>query len=415
MADLPELGVGVIFVPGLEALLEAGDGLIDVVEVEPQSFWFAGATAADVDHRVRRLVERATLDRRPALVHGVGSPVGGTVAPTGRDMANLAVAADRLDPPWVSEHLSFNRFVRDGRTASAGLMLPPVQTPTSARRAAAHITRFREAVARPFAFETGVNYLPARPSDMTDGAWWRLVAETADCGIVDPELMAIAADVVPKLPALRAVVFEIVPEYLVSAGIGPADVRRHLGHLHQLWDRRRTGPARAGTGPAPTVTAPGDVAVETAAEQALARSVTDPDAPPPTSPGEAVMRRLVAAIRRGLTVTVLPLSLRLIRLTAGGQAVEEVFAHCWRRRPPELYADAEAVHVAEAARAVCRGRVPHLDEVLAFELALVDLARDGDARPLRFTCAPEPLLAALGRGERPTFEPSGDYELVLTG
>ena len=92
MADLPERGVGVTFAPGLEPLLEAGDDLIDVVEVEPQTFWFEGASAGALGASATRIVD--ALGSRPALVHGVGAPVGGTVAPT----APIA----RTSPPSAS-------------------------------------------------------------------------------------------------------------------------------------------------------------------------------------------------------------------------------------------------------------------------------------------------------------------------
>jgi hypothetical protein len=40
---LPVLGVGVTYFPGLDELFEAGEELIDVVEIEPQMFWLRSA------------------------------------------------------------------------------------------------------------------------------------------------------------------------------------------------------------------------------------------------------------------------------------------------------------------------------------------------------------------------------------
>ena len=121
MTVLPERGVGVIFAPGLEPVLEAGGGLIDVVEVEPQAFWFAGAQAGDLAAPAQRMIDAAGLRDRPALVHGVGAPIGGTVPASDDDVANLAAIADLLDSAWVSEHLSFNHVRLDGRIATTGL------------------------------------------------------------------------------------------------------------------------------------------------------------------------------------------------------------------------------------------------------------------------------------------------------
>lgn len=476
MTTLPERGVGVIYVPGLEPLLEAGGDLIDVVEVEPQAFWFAGAGLGDLAVPSRRIIDAAGLDRRTALVHGVGAPIGGTVVPSDDDLANLAAVAEELGSAWVSEHLSLNHVHLDDGIAATGLMLPPAQTPESARLAAATITRCRRRLGRPFAFETGVNYLATRPDEMTDGTWWREVADTADCGIVldlhnvwcnarngrqpldellaelpldrvwevhlaggervdgiwldahsglvDDELLAIAREVVPQLPSLRAVIFEIVPEYLLAREIPPAAIQRMLGDLHELWDSRRTSPAVAGGGEPPVVGPPDDLGALAAAESDLARAVFAcgiPDRRPAVSvdsadgsePGIRVMGRLVEAIRRGLTVTVLPLSLRLVRLTCGPEAVESALAECWRRVPPELYADAEAQHVADVLREQLGSSVAHLHSVLDYELALVEMARTGTAPPVAFSCEPIAMLRALGRGELPTDLVIGSFELDI--
>ena len=36
---LPDLGVGVVYFPGLEALFDESASLVDVVEIEPQTLW----------------------------------------------------------------------------------------------------------------------------------------------------------------------------------------------------------------------------------------------------------------------------------------------------------------------------------------------------------------------------------------
>ncbi|QGG95429.1 DUF692 domain-containing protein [Actinomarinicola tropica] len=463
MTVLPERGVGVIHAPGLEPLLEAGGDLIDVVEIEPQTFWFGGATVGDLAAPARRMIEAAGLDERPALVHGVGAPIGGTIPPTDADVANLAAVTDLLDSAWVSEHLSFNHVHLDGSVAATGLMLPPVQTDESALLAATSIASVRGGLGRPFAFETGVNYLAPRPDEVPDGVWWRTIAEAADCGIlldlhnvwcnarngrqaldelfddlpldrvweihlaggeqvdgiwldahsglVDPELLAIAADVVAHLPSLRAITFEIVPEYLLARDVAAGDIRSMLEQLHLLWDARRTAPQVIGGGEPPPVAPPGDLDGLAAAEVRLARAVLDPDAD--AEPGVRVMSRLVDAIRRGLTVTVLPLSIRLVRLTRGSDAVAAALTECHRRHTPELHADAEAAHVAVVLREMYGSSVAHLHSVLDYELALVDLARTGRARPVAFACDPVALLSALGRGELPDDLSIGAFELDL--
>ena len=98
MTVLPERGVGVIHAPGLEPLLEAGGDLIDVVEIEPQTFWFGGATVGDLAAPARRMIETAGLDERPALVltqtDAVDPVVPGADTPVVRLRASLADTGD---------------------------------------------------------------------------------------------------------------------------------------------------------------------------------------------------------------------------------------------------------------------------------------------------------------------------------
>ena len=137
----------------------------------------------------------------------------------------------------------------------------------------------------PVAFEVPVSYLPRRPGEMPDGAFAAEVAEAADCGIlldlhnllcnerngrqsvaefcnsiplervweihlaggeaaggfwvdahcglVEPALMEFVASIVPQLPALRAIIFEIIPDYIASVGL--ASIGKMLGELNELW------------------------------------------------------------------------------------------------------------------------------------------------------------------------------------
>ena len=81
--NLPELGVGLNWFPGLEPVLKANEELIDVLEVEPQSFWRRERDASDL------VMDRTALEglrrwRVPKLVHSIACPMGGTLAASGR-------------------------------------------------------------------------------------------------------------------------------------------------------------------------------------------------------------------------------------------------------------------------------------------------------------------------------------------
>lgn len=354
MVDLPERGVGVSYVPGLEPLLEAGDGLIDVVEV---------------DASTERCLDVA--GPLPVVVRGVGAPLGRELAPI----------ADDLDVAWVSGHLAADR----------------VQTVERARTAAAAIVGLRTALGRPCAFETGANHHP-RSVGMPDGSWFRAVTERADCGIVldlhhlwhradveellddlpldrvwevriaggtrvrgpvhdhhrlvDQQLLDLAAAVVPLLPSLRAVILSVTPDDLADHRPTDTEIRTAIGALHRVWDLRRPSVAQVSDGP-PTVEAP---------------------MPP---------------------MTAVPLTLRLLQFSRGRAALDEAVERCW---------SADADTDAGSLAAVLGERfadVPHLTEVLAYELALLEPGREGTPSTGGFTCVPGPLLEALRAGRRP--------------
>jgi uncharacterized protein len=276
-----DLGVGVIVAPGLDLLWDGICDLVDLVEVEPQTMWRPRPEGGwDLAEQAFQWVEGLGV---PTLVHGVGFPVGGCEPPDPEAVALTAACAGRLGAAHWSEHLSFNRAVVAGQDIDAGFLLPPAQTAAGVEAAASHVAAYRAAAELPFLIETGVNYLRPRPGDLPDGSFIAGVAERGDCGILldlhnlltnqrngrqpvaevlselplervlevhvaggleiggyyldahvggpDEELLVLVASVLPRLPNLRAVIYEAVPESLATLGI--AGMRDILAALHR--------------------------------------------------------------------------------------------------------------------------------------------------------------------------------------
>ena len=273
-----DLGVGIIALGSLDHLWSGIADLVDVVEVEPQTLWLSGVGAGR--HIPAEPLNWLRGCGRPLLAHGVGFPVGGTQGPDSAGVRAAARSARDLDAVHWSEHLAFNA-VGD---AYAGFLLPPVQTPEAVAAAVSHIRRYQELYDRPFLVETPTNYLRPVPGDLDDGAYVAAIAEQADCGIlldlhniwtnerngrqavtdylaqlpldrvwevhlaggfetggfyldahvgaIDPELLQLAADVVPTLPNVRAVIYEAVPASLAAQGA--EGLRRVLAGLQEI-------------------------------------------------------------------------------------------------------------------------------------------------------------------------------------
>src|SRR5579863_7062985 len=132
-----DLGVGVVWWPPLDTLCHDREGLVDVIEVEPEAYWVPASNGPGF----RSLLPGALAHLpQPKLLHGVGAPLGGTCMPPHGHAAALCADIAALRPEHVSEHLSFTRFHADDNSpVFAGFMLPALQSAAGVRSASASI------------------------------------------------------------------------------------------------------------------------------------------------------------------------------------------------------------------------------------------------------------------------------------
>lgn len=463
---LTELGVGLNWFPGLEQVLQVNASLIDVLEIEPQMFWRRNPGE-------NLMLDEASLAvlrqwQHPKVVHGVGMPIGGTLAPEEGDLDLLRTVVNQVEAPWVSEHLNFNRVADAAGTWHTGFLLPPRQTVAGIEVAITSIRKLSARMPVPVAIETGVSYLRPRADELPDGEFVARVAEGADCGIlldlhnvwtndrngrqsigdyieqlplervwevhlaggyshrgywldahsgaVPSDLLELAARIVPRLPNLKAIIFELFPNYFPR--VGESMFRSQLEALHRLWDRRNTmkiaePPVRSEPAVPDPAPSPGDwehalasVAVHKPCDTALANELR-------VDPGLPVIREMIDRLRGSMIVRTLRLSSRLIMLERGTGYLEQLLALFWKTHPPQPF----ALDEAEAFAAFLRERrpyVPFLSEVLEYDRAVIAVALDGEERSIPFGADPLPLLGALGAGRRPTQVATGNFEVRLT-
>ncbi|MFG1807665.1 DUF692 family multinuclear iron-containing protein [Streptomyces sp. NPDC049040] len=481
----PALGVGTVYIPGLEPLFQAGGDLIDVVEVEPQLF-----REGDGRYRLHQSsFAMAAALGKPFLIHGVGFPVGGTVRPGEQDLAPYVEAVVRSGSPWASEHLSFNELPGRGSAAGrfGGFLLPPVQSPLAVSVAAANIRAVQDLLPVPFAFETGVNYLRPQRGEMRDGEFFAAVAEEADCGILldlhnllcnqrngrqavldavgelplervwevhlaggvmsdglwldshggapPEEVYELAEQVLPALPNLGAVIFEVMPEHIARGRFTPAEGVEQLHRVRDLWDRARAvrnGPQpsareRIVAADGPPCQGPATALPDPAAWESLlgalvigeAGSASGPGAGPVSEAAAAlsqdrslpVIRRIVASFRSVLVVETLPLTFRLIMFAVGEEGFLAMMSAFWAGYPPRRFASEELDDFLAFIRA--QDATPHLREVAAYEVAAARVRATGVAESVVFSCEPTALLAALRQYREPTFAGPGEYEVTV--
>jgi uncharacterized protein (UPF0276 family) len=465
--NLPELGVGLTWFAGLEPVVDKNVNLIDLLEIEPQTFWRRHGLTGTliVDQPLLQSLRERPL---PKLIHSIGLPVGGLHPPRASSLELLRRIALELEVPWLSEHLSFNRIEDESGTWHTGFLLPPRQTLAGVAAAASSIRTLSSSVPMAVAIETGVNYLQPRTDELPDGEFVARIAETADCGIlldlhniwtnqrngrqtvdeyldqlpleriweihmaggsshrgywldahsgaVPDELLELALRIVPRLPNLKAIVFELSPAYLPT--VGTAMLRPQLEALQRLWDRRgrhasisprrRAEPAETDPGPSPREweATLGALTTHRNCSGPLAEQLR-------TDPGMFIIREMLEQFRGSTIVRTLRLSSRLIMLERGTAYFEQLLAEFWKTYSPQPFACDEA----EAFAAFLRDRkpyVPFLPEVLEYDRAVIDVALNGEERLIPFRSDPLPLLRALDAGRRPTEIATGNFEVRLT-
>ena len=470
---MTRLGVGLVYWPGLRPLVE--EGLVDVLEIEPQGYWQRNLRTSGEPY----LVDQAALETiaafsLPTLVHGVGYPIGGTVPPEALHFSALNGCLQTLQPVWVSEHLSFNVARRQGELQQCGFLLPPRQTEEGVVLATRNIRLYRDAVGLPFAFETGVNYLQPRADEMPDGEFFAQIAEQAECGIlldmhnlwtnerngrakvadvlarlplervweihlaggcefhgywldghcdvVPAEVIELTQDIAPGLPNLGAIVYEILPQHIERVGM--ERIAQELALMRRIWRARgevrsrKPGTTRRGTLRTTAHPAAGNSsAVQW--EDALAQLVAGGGAQTPfqadlvSDPGLQVLRELAFDARCGQLVSALELTSSLLLLWCGPATVLDVCRRYAEAVPPDLYSGHEALRFA---RYLMKSGMdaPYFREILAFETALIEAGLEGRSATVTFEHDPEVLLTAIRGGRFPEpAPPKGRYPLTI--
>jgi uncharacterized protein (UPF0276 family) len=471
--DLPDLGVGIIFFPGLEPVLQAAGSLLDVIEVEPQPISRVGD-----DGRLHLREDVASfLAAQPqaALVHSVGAPVAGTIHATDM-LVPAAEAVAALHAPWASEHLNFDRFATPTGVEFANFLLPALQSPETVALAAGNIRDMRSILGVPVAVETPVNYLRPYPGELSDGEFLRAVAEQADCGIlldlhnlmcnerngrqavletvaelpvervweihlaggqdldgyhvdahsglIEDSLWDLAEHVIPRLPNLKAINFEIMPEYVHAGRIATTAIAEQLERMKSLWSTRGTlTPVQRSTQdhhrpnglPEPERW---ECAVGARVTAQAGASFSEGARPPgdelATDPGVAIYQRMISSVRCGVVVDALRLTYRLLVLEIGSDATDRLLLRYVGATGAQPIPEQEIRQFAEWLPRHAPA-IPHLDEVAAFEIGVITAHTSQRETTVPFTREPLAILESLGAGRRPDLSTQrGDYAITVT-
>lgn len=408
---------------------------------------------------------------KPVLVHSVGCPVASTNGFDERQLGGLRRSLEILKPAWWSDHASFVSTGTGDERRAMGFLMPPAQTHESVAMIVDRIKRLQDLFGLPFAFETGVNYFAPHAGEMPDGAFWGEIAVRADCGILldlhniwsnqrngrddaetvlaqlprehvweihvaggqdhngywldshcglpQPEVIELLGRAAPGLANLKAINFEIIPEYIDAGNIDVADIRDLLDRLRTIWYAAKSPTTgqdgeRVASSPDTRISdrdGPSPGAWEDHVRGTIAARCRGEPLAPGADPAFDIYRDLILMARRGSIVDVLPLTTRYLWLSLGEGGLDALLLRYFASFDPEPFMADEARKFAAFAER--HGGVPHLADVTAFEFAAQKAAATGECQSVRFGCNPVPLLTAIRRGVLPPAPPPMDVEVEV--
>jgi hypothetical protein len=236
----------------------------------------------------------------------------------------------------------------------------------------------------------------------------------AHSGVMPEGLLELAAEVVPKLPNVHAIIFEMVPQALGRTNL-PA-LRRQFERLRAIWTTRGTrvetrspkmsqSPAMDDVSPRQWQDALGALAVGRQVSGPLADSLS-------VDPAVPVFQKLVWQIRAGMIVDNLTLTCRLLMLSRGEQFLRGLFDGFFSRVTPEFFGSGESDAFADYLRDQ-KIDEPFLDDLLVYERAVLHVNLNGGTRVIRTRHDPNALVAALGEDQIPANIEEADFEVVV--
>ncbi|WP_108809271.1 DUF692 domain-containing protein [Aquimarina spinulae] len=461
---LPQLGVGIIYSPTV-ANINFPNGLIDTFEVEPQTLCIR-----DENDNLKVPTEVfEEIDKLPyhKLVHSIGAPVGGSLLPKNDQLELIKYTTTLFDSPWVTEHLSFNATTE----FNTGFFLPPCQTKKGLELAIRNIKYLQDKIGKPIAIETGVNYLKPNSHEMNDGSFVAELCRETGCGIlldihnifanqlngrqsitdflkeiplehvvemhiaggtelnnlwmdshsgpIDKRLLAITKEILPDLTNLKAVTYEIFDSYIPV--VGDALIISEMEKVRELWENRKEQYHILEEEKLPkTVCNIQKLNQEfdpITWENMLGNHVigrVDEHNVLKNEERIKIYQKLIKEFRASMVARIFKLTTRYMMLVLGMEVFAAILNDFWKHYPPEQLSYKEAKNFA--AYLIHKDyKLPWLDRLLNYEVAVLDTLMDETLRVVVFDADPTPMFNALSQGKLPEkIGELGDYEVEIT-
>ncbi len=167
--NLHSLGFGLGLRPAHQKDILANNPNVDWFEIISEDYITAGGRNAYFLEKIR--------ERHPIVMHGVSMSLG-SCDPLDFDLLKkIKTLADRIDTPWISDHLCFTGV--NGLTTFDLLPLP--YTEEALNHVVERVKTVQDFLDRPFLVENVSSYLTYQQSEIPEWEFLREVALRADC------------------------------------------------------------------------------------------------------------------------------------------------------------------------------------------------------------------------------------------
>jgi hypothetical protein len=186
----PGLGVGLSYQGSLRGFVREHLEAFDFLEIIPDIFWTEvrgpdGALRFEENREGVRLLDWLA-GRRPLVAHAVGMSLGSAEGGfTPAYLEQLSRWQQRYRFAWLSEHLSFMRLPHaSGEHLDLGMMLPVPYDEETLELLAGRVSEARRVLGAPFLVENNVFYHQLPEQELGEPAFLSRLAQRTDCGLL---------------------------------------------------------------------------------------------------------------------------------------------------------------------------------------------------------------------------------------
>ena len=292
IAALPALGVGLSFQTTLRDFVENEAEAFDFLEIIPDSLWNnRGAGSRPRYEDIPRALDFLAHLRKPVIAHSVGLSIGSADWFDTEHVAQIAAWQRRYGWCWHSDHLSFNRLngEESGHTVDVGFTMPVPYDVAVLDLLVERVNYVQSQVPVPFLLENNVYYFEIPEQEMSEPEFLNALAARTGCGLLldihnvytnarnhgfdsrdflgqldltrvvelhigggmmvegfyldahsgpcPEEVWTLLAEILPRAPNAKGLVFEVFSTYYPT--MGRELLREELSRARAVWGRSR--------------------------------------------------------------------------------------------------------------------------------------------------------------------------------